>query len=133
MENQGNSKQTTKNFRKKIAGTCDNQNCEEFFMTRNGLKMHKIICPYNTVHTVPDQTEHVEIDGNDFNTKENGRTIDASMEEQKLHIMKTIGMKDEDYDIHSKECSDEGNICLTHFSRIYDYLNPSLQKQAQLI
>ena len=85
--------------------------------------MHKIICPYNTVHTVPDQTEHVEIDGNDFNTKENGRTIDASMEEQKLHIMKTIGMKDEDYDIHAKECSEECKICLTHFSRIYDYFN----------
>ena len=45
------------------------------------------------------------------------------MEERKLHIMNTIGMKDEDYDIHSKECSEEGKICLTHFSRLYDYLN----------
>ena len=118
MENQGSSKKDTRNFRKKIVGTCDNLNCEEFFMTRNGLKMHKIICPHKPVHMRPDQTEHVERNGKNLNTNENGRTIDASMEEQKLHIMKTIGMKDEDYDIHAMECSEEGKTCLTHFSRL---------------
>ena len=123
MNPNSNDRAMSKRMKEKIAGTCENDKCEEVFLTKAGLKMHKLLCPFKPVSITGDIVDSEQIAEEEKNTNGTDLATNGLLEQHQLHIMNQVGMKDEDYDVHSKEYSDEGMKKITHFNRIYDYLN----------